>query len=695
MTVLDPSLELSRELDAISMRLHTLEQMVTSPDLGETLGGTIVLPGPGSGSTPISTVPPSDITSVTATPGTFFDDIFVDVDWNAAVGGTATAYFDVELASKSGLIYSLISEETTGGTSYRYTALMPNQIYGVRITPVSNIGIRGETTPWTDFSTGVDGTIPPAPVGVLVGRGASSVVVSYTALTYAQAPDVAYGRGVYEVQVDTVPTFNSGNLQALRSTSTLVAFEGVDTPAGYYARVSAIDESGNQGPWSSISGPATAGGIIDSMVVAGLSAAKITFGTMSGDRITTNTLDAVSIKTSAITTADITINGGSIKLGNPPTTGVLINSQGIRAYASSVTTLVIDATTGAITLKGALTSGTSISGASITGTTITGGSIIGGTINGGAIIGTTITGTTITGGTFQTAVSGLRIVITASSAAGLMSFFLSSGAYEGFLGAGEGAIDTGASHYPTLFMASPGTKAGSPSYDGPTNAFYILKNSFGVGGVPWWPTYAGLPHPGESPCVFFVASGVEKGAYGSFTLRYAYTNADLLEIFGCLNVQYSVQANVVNSQRMNTYQIDLGRDDVNPFPYMFPAFISGVHGVGVGSLAANGTGSAWAPVFASAFTVSSAAKFKKNIANLKVDDALVDAIKPRRFRLKASPKDNSEDFGFVADELAEVFPQAVAFDADNKPLGINYHMLVPVLFDQVQKLRRRIAALEG
>lgn len=414
--------------DNFDRRIHKLEQLLSGSFDSRVswiedgnLPDEIIVDG-----VPISMVPPEDVTGVTATPDTFFENIFCDVEWDEALTGPDAVSFDVDLAEKTaGPTYTILNVFSTAATNIRINNLEPNKDYGVRVVPVNNIGVRAAPPAWVDFTTGADSTIPPAPSGIVIGSGATTVVVKFDGLTEVQAPDVAWGHGNYEIEIDTVNTFDSPFFRSTVSSATVVAFNDI-TPVldpnppflpdpsvqlPWYARVRAIDSSGNASAWSAVAGPSgPLGGVDGSMLLSNLNAAYIQFGTMSGDRITVNTLDAGRIKTSSITAADITLAGGSFRAGSPPTTGVLINSQGVRLYQGGSAVVILDAVTGNATFSGA-----------ITASTIGGSSITGGTITGGAITGGTITGTTITGGVLQTSATGQRVVITGSTH--LVEFF--------------------------------------------------------------------------------------------------------------------------------------------------------------------------------------------------------------------------------------------------------------------------------
>lgn len=325
-------------------------------------------------------------TGLSAAQGLEFENIYAIVEWDAVAGA---AQYQVEFAIKLGLgTYDLVRLSTVSTLSDRFDALIPYTDYGYRVRAVNPIGILGNVSAWTDFTTTGDSTVPPQVDPPVLSRGATTLVVSFDPLGELVAPDVARGHGLYEIQVDTANTFDTGNLRSNLTSASIVSFSDIFVEATWYARVRAIDTSGNVGAWSTTSST-TAGAVADDMIVAsGLDAAHIQFGTMSGDRITTNTLDANAIKASTLSAKYITLGaGGGLKIGNPTTNGVYIDDAGITAYKASAQTFKI-ASDGTATFSG----------------TVSAATITGGTIN-----GTTITGTTITGGTIRTASSGERI----------------------------------------------------------------------------------------------------------------------------------------------------------------------------------------------------------------------------------------------------------------------------------------------
>jgi hypothetical protein len=94
-----------------------------------------------------------------------------------------------------------------------------------------------------------------------------------------------------------------------------------------------------------------------------------------------------------------------------------------------------------------------------------------------------------------------------------------------------------------------------------------------------------------------------------------------------------------------------------------------------------------------AYNTSSDARLKENITNADSASVLIDAIKVRQFDWKSSGL--HQRYGFVAQELLDVAPEAVNQPADpDEMMGVDYSKLVPMLVKEIQSLRARVAQLE-
>jgi hypothetical protein len=120
--------------------------------------------------------------------------------------------------------------------------------------------------------------------------------------------------------------------------------------------------------------------------------------------------------------------------------------------------------------------------------------------------------------------------------------------------------------------------------------------------------------------------------------------------------------------------------------YLVFNYNDGVSVSGVGSITTNGT--------VVTYNVSSDARVKHDIVDAPEASSLIDAIRVRSFKWNVN---NSEQrYGFIAQELLEVAPEAVHQpDNPEEIMGVDYSKLVPMLVKEIQSLRARVAQLEG
>ena len=94
------------------------------------------------------------------------------------------------------------------------------------------------------------------------------------------------------------------------------------------------------------------------------------------------------------------------------------------------------------------------------------------------------------------------------------------------------------------------------------------------------------------------------------------------------------------------------------------------------------------------YNVTSDARLKENIADADDAASLIDALQVRKFDWKADS--SHQRYGFVAQELLEVAPEAVHQPADQgEMMAVDYSKLVPMLVKELQSVRARLAELEG
>ena len=117
------------------------------------------------------------------------------------------------------------------------------------------------------------------------------------------------------------------------------------------------------------------------------------------------------------------------------------------------------------------------------------------------------------------------------------------------------------------------------------------------------------------------------------------------------------------------------------------AFISGIRGVTTANANA-------VPVLVDSAgqlgTVSSSRRFKQDIVDMGDATSRLLELRPVRFRYKQEQTmpDRSEvpmEYGLIAEEVAEVFPDLVVYDDEGKPFTVKYHILSSMLLNEMKE----------
>ncbi len=94
--------------------------------------------------------------------------------------------------------------------------------------------------------------------------------------------------------------------------------------------------------------------------------------------------------------------------------------------------------------------------------------------------------------------------------------------------------------------------------------------------------------------------------------------------------------------------------------------------------------------------LASSRRYKEDIQDQGAASSRLLALRPVAFRFKRAKMDGSQpvEFGLIAEEVAEAFPELVDLDAEGRPESVKYHLLSTLLLNELQKQELRISRVE-
>ncbi|MBI4419467.1 MAG: tail fiber domain-containing protein [Gemmatimonadetes bacterium] len=94
-------------------------------------------------------------------------------------------------------------------------------------------------------------------------------------------------------------------------------------------------------------------------------------------------------------------------------------------------------------------------------------------------------------------------------------------------------------------------------------------------------------------------------------------------------------------------------------------------------------------------TVSSSRRVKEDIRDMGESSRRLLQLRPVRFRYIQASADGAKplQYGLIAEEVAEVYPELVTYDATGEPTAVMYHVLPALLLNELQRQERELAAL--
>lgn len=117
------------------------------------------------------------------------------------------------------------------------------------------------------------------------------------------------------------------------------------------------------------------------------------------------------------------------------------------------------------------------------------------------------------------------------------------------------------------------------------------------------------------------------------------------------------------------------------------AFVAGIRGVTTGS---DDVVNVVIDSLGQLGTVSSSLSVKRDIRDMGDTTDIIMGLRPVRFHYKVHAPDSPDQFGLIAEEVAEVAPELVAHDEDGKVETVYYDKVNAMLLNEIQKQHRLI-----
>ena len=108
------------------------------------------------------------------------------------------------------------------------------------------------------------------------------------------------------------------------------------------------------------------------------------------------------------------------------------------------------------------------------------------------------------------------------------------------------------------------------------------------------------------------------------------------------------------------------------------------------------SGKLWGAPFGTDCTLSSR-RFKDHIADMGERSNKLLQLRPVTFYYRPEFAAGSREiqYGLIAEEVAKVYPEMVAYDGDGQPYTVKYQMLAPMLLNEFNKQHSTVTAQQG
>jgi hypothetical protein len=89
-------------------------------------------------------------------------------------------------------------------------------------------------------------------------------------------------------------------------------------------------------------------------------------------------------------------------------------------------------------------------------------------------------------------------------------------------------------------------------------------------------------------------------------------------------------------------------------------------------------------------TTTSSVRFKEEVEAIGSASSRLLKLRPVSFRFKGKTEDKPIQYGLLAEEVAEVMPELVVSDGEGQPYLVRYHVLIPLLLNELQRAEREL-----
>ena len=121
---------------------------------------------------------------------------------------------------------------------------------------------------------------------------------------------------------------------------------------------------------------------------------------------------------------------------------------------------------------------------------------------------------------------------------------------------------------------------------------------------------------------------------------------------------------------------------------IFSTYVAGIDGVNVSGVAVQINSKGQLGV------VGSSRRYKEQIQDMGDSSSQFMRLRPVTFRYKPEYSESPRrlQYGLVAEEVAEVYPELVEYEKDGLPYTVRYQLLIPILLNEAQKQYHRAEA---